>query len=222
MRSAPTQHSTLLSLWVIPNKAPQINIYVFFFSCFVGLSSRLVSFQAPQLGTLMGVYLPCIQNIFGVILFLRMTWLVGIGGVIGTFIIVFMCCATVSGRHSSVTLKQRGTYYSWPFGSEAMSCTRAKDAICSPLLAFSLRSVEIEKEKSWIVQHGFLFCPTFLIKQQILEKKRLNFHQCRNSDNKLYFFEDDRFLKGEFPLLLWVEEESVPATERQLQPKSRC
>lgn len=52
--------------------------------------------QAPQLGTLMGVYLPCIQNIFGVILFLRMTWLVGIGGVVGTFIIVFMCCATVS------------------------------------------------------------------------------------------------------------------------------
>uniref|UniRef100_A0A3B5MCS3 Amino acid permease/ SLC12A domain-containing protein n=1 Tax=Xiphophorus couchianus TaxID=32473 RepID=A0A3B5MCS3_9TELE len=50
--------------------------------------------EAPQLGTLMGVYMPCIQNIFGVILFLRMTWLVGIGGVIGTFIIVFMCCAT--------------------------------------------------------------------------------------------------------------------------------
>lgn len=55
--------------------------------------------QAPQLGTLMGVYMPCIQNIFGVILFLRMTWLVGIGGVIGTFIIVFMCCATVSVMH---------------------------------------------------------------------------------------------------------------------------
>uniref|UniRef100_A0A674B0X9 Solute carrier family 12 member 5-like n=1 Tax=Salmo trutta TaxID=8032 RepID=A0A674B0X9_SALTR len=42
----------------------------------------------------MGVYLPCIQNIFGVILFLRMTWMVGIGGVIGSFIIVFMCCST--------------------------------------------------------------------------------------------------------------------------------
>lgn len=63
-----------------------------------GLTSRLAPFQAPQLGTLMGVYLPCIQNIFGVILFLRMTWLVGIGGVIGTFIIVFMCCTTVSPR----------------------------------------------------------------------------------------------------------------------------
>eukprot|EP00064_Thunnus_orientalis_P001951 superscaffoldBa00000133_g1955 len=49
---------------------------------------------APQLGTLMGVYLPCIQNIFGVILFLRMTWMVGIGGVFGSFIIVFMCCST--------------------------------------------------------------------------------------------------------------------------------
>uniref|UniRef100_A0A7N6B0B2 Solute carrier family 12 member 5a n=1 Tax=Anabas testudineus TaxID=64144 RepID=A0A7N6B0B2_ANATE len=56
--------------------------------------SRKKPVKAPQLGTLMGVYLPCIQNIFGVILFLRMTWLVGIGGVIGTFIIVFMCCAT--------------------------------------------------------------------------------------------------------------------------------
>uniref|UniRef100_A0A673Y160 Solute carrier family 12 member 5-like n=1 Tax=Salmo trutta TaxID=8032 RepID=A0A673Y160_SALTR len=50
--------------------------------------------EAPALGTLMGVYLPCIQNIFGVILFLRMTWMVGIGGVIGSFIIVFMCCST--------------------------------------------------------------------------------------------------------------------------------
>ncbi|XP_076131738.1 solute carrier family 12 member 5-like isoform X1 [Alosa pseudoharengus] len=50
--------------------------------------------QAPQLGTVMGVYFPCMQNILGVILFLRMTWLVGIGGVLGTFIIVFMCCST--------------------------------------------------------------------------------------------------------------------------------
>uniref|UniRef100_A0A673Y2L8 Solute carrier family 12 member 5-like n=1 Tax=Salmo trutta TaxID=8032 RepID=A0A673Y2L8_SALTR len=50
------------------------------------------SIQAPALGTLMGVYLPCIQNIFGVILFLRMTWMVGIGGVIGSFIIVFIVC----------------------------------------------------------------------------------------------------------------------------------
>uniref|UniRef100_A0AAR2LXJ9 Solute carrier family 12 member 5b n=1 Tax=Pygocentrus nattereri TaxID=42514 RepID=A0AAR2LXJ9_PYGNA len=50
--------------------------------------------QAPRMGTVMGVYLPCMQNILGVILFLRMTWLVGVGGVMGTFLIVFMCCST--------------------------------------------------------------------------------------------------------------------------------
>ncbi|XP_036388906.1 solute carrier family 12 member 5b [Megalops cyprinoides] len=56
--------------------------------------SRKKPIKAPQMGTLMGVYLPCLQNIFGVILFLRMTWVVGIGGVMGSFIIVFMCCST--------------------------------------------------------------------------------------------------------------------------------
>ncbi len=60
--------------------------------------------QAPQLGTLMGVYLPCIQNIFGVILFLRMTWMVGIGGVFGSFIIVFMCCSTVSKKQIKIKI----------------------------------------------------------------------------------------------------------------------
>uniref|UniRef100_A0A8C2KHX1 Solute carrier family 12 member 5b n=1 Tax=Cyprinus carpio TaxID=7962 RepID=A0A8C2KHX1_CYPCA len=56
--------------------------------------ARKKTVQAPRMGTLMGVYLPCMQNILGVILFLRMTWLVGAGGVLGTFIIVFMCCST--------------------------------------------------------------------------------------------------------------------------------
>ncbi|KAF7711478.1 solute carrier family 12 member 5 isoform X2 [Silurus meridionalis] len=56
--------------------------------------SRKKPVQAPQMGTLMGVYFPCMQNILGVILFLRMTWMVGIGGVIESFIIVLMCCST--------------------------------------------------------------------------------------------------------------------------------
>uniref|UniRef100_A0A7N8XA96 Solute carrier family 12 member 5b n=1 Tax=Mastacembelus armatus TaxID=205130 RepID=A0A7N8XA96_9TELE len=70
--------------------------------------------KAPQLGTLMGVYLPCIQNIFGVILFLRMTWMVGIGGVCGSFIIVFMCCSTVRWCTDSsvcLLLSAGGSYY---------------------------------------------------------------------------------------------------------------
>ncbi|KAJ8918737.1 hypothetical protein NQ315_015057 [Exocentrus adspersus] len=45
-----------------------------------------------RMGTLIGVYLPCIQNIFGVILFIRLTWVVGTAGVIQGFLIVFCCC----------------------------------------------------------------------------------------------------------------------------------
>ncbi|EDO35443.1 predicted protein [Nematostella vectensis] len=44
------------------------------------------------MGTIMGVYLPTIQNIFGVILFIRMSWIVGIAGVTQAFFIVFICC----------------------------------------------------------------------------------------------------------------------------------
>ncbi|KAM6949417.1 solute carrier family 12 member 6 [Aplochiton taeniatus] len=48
--------------------------------------------KSPQMGTFMGVYLPCLQNIFGVILFLRLTWVVGTGGVLQALTIVFICC----------------------------------------------------------------------------------------------------------------------------------
>ena len=50
------------------------------------------------MGTLIGVYLPCIQNIFGVILFIRMTWIVGTCGIVEAFLIVFMCCCVVSNK----------------------------------------------------------------------------------------------------------------------------
>ena len=50
---------------------------------------------SAQLGTLMGVYLPCIQNIFGVILFIRMTWIVGTCGAIEAFFVVFTGCSVV-------------------------------------------------------------------------------------------------------------------------------
>lgn len=52
--------------------------------------------QSPNMGTLMGVYLPCLQNIFGVILFLRLTWIVGMAGIIQSLLIVLMCCSCVS------------------------------------------------------------------------------------------------------------------------------
>ncbi|XP_032872587.1 solute carrier family 12 member 7 isoform X2 [Amblyraja radiata] len=52
--------------------------------------------KAPRMGTFIGVYLPCLQNILGVILFLRLTWIVGAAGIFGSFWIVFMCCACTS------------------------------------------------------------------------------------------------------------------------------
>ncbi|XP_062845440.1 solute carrier family 12 member 4 [Trichomycterus rosablanca] len=56
-------------------------------------ASRRKMPKSPNMGTLMGVYLPCLQNIFGVILFLRLTWIVGTAGVVQSFLIVFMCCS---------------------------------------------------------------------------------------------------------------------------------
>lgn len=50
------------------------------------------------MGTFIGVYLPCVQNILGVILFLRLTWIVGTAGILGSFAIVFMCCVCVSAN----------------------------------------------------------------------------------------------------------------------------
>ncbi|KAG7482068.1 solute carrier family 12 member 4 [Solea senegalensis] len=49
--------------------------------------------KSPNMGTLMGVYLPCLQNIFGVILFLRLTWIVGMAGIMQSLLIVLMCCS---------------------------------------------------------------------------------------------------------------------------------
>ncbi|XP_074544540.1 solute carrier family 12 member 7-like isoform X2 [Halichoeres trimaculatus] len=51
-----------------------------------------VPVMVSQMGTFIGVYLPCMQNILGVILFLRLTWIVGTAGILGSFAIVSMCC----------------------------------------------------------------------------------------------------------------------------------
>ncbi|KAM9791925.1 solute carrier family 12 member 7-like isoform X2 [Syngnathus typhle] len=53
---------------------------------------RRVAIMVPQMGTFIGVYLPCLQNILGVILFLRLTWMVGTAGILGSLAIVSMCC----------------------------------------------------------------------------------------------------------------------------------
>ncbi|XP_046701995.1 solute carrier family 12 member 7 isoform X2 [Silurus meridionalis] len=73
---------------------------------------------SPQMGTFMGVYLPCLQNILGVILFLRMTWIVGTAGILQAFIIVFMCCCctmltaiSMSAIATNGVVPAGGSYY---------------------------------------------------------------------------------------------------------------
>lgn len=51
--------------------------------------------QSARMGTLIGVFLPCIQNIFGVILFIRLTWVVGTAGAVCAFLLVLGCCCVV-------------------------------------------------------------------------------------------------------------------------------
>ncbi|XP_043937933.1 solute carrier family 12 member 4-like isoform X1 [Protopterus annectens] len=58
----------------------------------MGGQSRKKVLRAPRMGTMMGVYLPCLQNILGVILFLRLPWIVGTAGVLQALLIVLMCC----------------------------------------------------------------------------------------------------------------------------------
>lgn len=69
------------------------------------------------MGTFMGVYLPCLQNILGVILFLRMTWIVGTAGILEAFIIVSMCCCCVSHLDisKSFVLTNRNIIIQWNF-----------------------------------------------------------------------------------------------------------
>ncbi|XP_040833309.1 solute carrier family 12 member 7 isoform X2 [Ochotona curzoniae] len=80
--------------------------------------SRPRESKAPCMGTFIGVYLPCLQNILGVILFLRLTWIVGAAGVLESFLIVAMCCTctmltavSMSAIATNGVVPAGGSYY---------------------------------------------------------------------------------------------------------------
>ena len=53
------------------------------------------STDTQKLGTFKGVFLPCLQNILGIILYLRLDWITGQAGTFGTSGIVLICaCST--------------------------------------------------------------------------------------------------------------------------------
>uniref|UniRef100_A0A183BQ85 AA_permease domain-containing protein n=1 Tax=Globodera pallida TaxID=36090 RepID=A0A183BQ85_GLOPA len=49
-------------------------------------------FYKANLGVMLGVYLPTIQHILGVTMFIRLAWCVGVAGVGHTFLMLFLCC----------------------------------------------------------------------------------------------------------------------------------
>ncbi|KAK2506838.1 hypothetical protein MC885_010358 [Smutsia gigantea] len=80
--------------------------------------SRRREAKSPRMGTFIGVYLPCLQNILGVILFLRLTWVVGAAGVLESLLVVFMCCTctmltaiSMSAIATNGVVPAGGSYY---------------------------------------------------------------------------------------------------------------
>ncbi|VDM95879.1 unnamed protein product [Thelazia callipaeda] len=67
------------------------------YNALMSSSSEIEFAQKPlkkaRMGTIMGVYLPCMQNIFGVLFFIRLTWIIGTAGIFQAFLVVFLCCS---------------------------------------------------------------------------------------------------------------------------------
>ena len=73
---------------------------------------------SSRLGTLSGVFLPCLQNILGVILFLRLPFIVAQAGCVHTSIIIVTCVGStfltslsLSAIASNGTIRAGGPYY---------------------------------------------------------------------------------------------------------------
>lgn len=81
-----------------------------------------------NLGTLSGVYFPCVQNIFGVILFIRMVWIVGTAGVPAAFTLVFICCCVT--LTTSISLSAIATNGIVPAGGSYFMISRSLGPEC--------------------------------------------------------------------------------------------
>ncbi|BFI30506.1 protein MpCCC1 [Marchantia polymorpha subsp. ruderalis] len=78
----------------------------------------LVQPRSAKLGTLMGVFIPCLQNILGIIFYIRFSWIVGIAGVWQSLLLVSLCCfctfltgLSLSAIATNGAMKGGGPYY---------------------------------------------------------------------------------------------------------------
>lgn len=69
-------------------------------------------------GTLMGVFIPCLQNILGIIYYIRFSWIVGMAGIGGALAVVTLCglctfltAVSLSAIATNGAMKGGGPYY---------------------------------------------------------------------------------------------------------------
>lgn len=74
--------------------------------------------KVAKLGVMLGVYLPTIQHILGLLMFIRHAWIVGCSGVLESFFMVLICCLTtfttaisVSAIATNGMVQGGGSYY---------------------------------------------------------------------------------------------------------------
>lgn len=76
------------------------------------------SMKVAKLGTLSGVFMPCVQNIMGIIFYIRLSWIVGIAGVGQSLLLVgmtalstFLTGLSLSAIATNGAMKGGGPYY---------------------------------------------------------------------------------------------------------------
>ncbi|XP_016559452.1 cation-chloride cotransporter 1 isoform X2 [Capsicum annuum] len=74
--------------------------------------------SADKSGTLMGVFVPCLQNILGIIYYIRFSWIVGMAGIAESLLLVVFCgsctfltTVSLSAIASNGAMKGGGPYY---------------------------------------------------------------------------------------------------------------
>lgn len=74
--------------------------------------------KGAKMGTLMGVFIPCLQNILGIIFYIRFSWIVGIAGIAQSLLLVSLCCLctfltglSLSAIATNGAMKGGGPYY---------------------------------------------------------------------------------------------------------------
>ncbi|KAG6484980.1 hypothetical protein ZIOFF_053505 [Zingiber officinale] len=84
----------------------------------ISITIGLPKVASPKLGTMMGVFVPCLQNILGIIYYIRFSWIVGMSGIGEALLLVAFCgsCTFLTGISLSAiatngAMKGGGPYY---------------------------------------------------------------------------------------------------------------